>query len=244
MNNNLDILAIQTKKEELLAALNKIETDNGDLILFNNLECDFFLGGQTIRRSFDTAIYYDSQNGNNYLILLMKDGIVTPDEIRQYLEERSLKYHEVSFVKGLKSKMLDELNVDYPEEKQDKTIPEMWFAQEESKLKTALNDSIVRGHTTCDYYPMVEGIISFTYTSDYNRRPKRYGVDRLLISGVIAFEDKMILMINNGNDQRNLDPQQVQAVLEELGVAANICINKKLRDIKPNSGKSREKKYG
>lgn len=42
MNNNLDILAIQTKKEELLAALNKIETDKGDLILFNNLECDFF----------------------------------------------------------------------------------------------------------------------------------------------------------------------------------------------------------
>lgn len=51
-------------------------------------------------------------------------------------------------------------------------------------------------------------------------------------------------MINNGNEQRNLAPQQVQAVLDELGVAANIRINKKLRDIKPNSGKSREKKYG
>lgn len=244
MNNNLDILAIQTKKEELSAALDNIKTDKGDLILFTNLECDFFLGGQTIRRSFDTALYYDSKNGNNYLILLMKDGIVTPDEIRQYLEERNLKYHEVSFAKDLKSKMLHELNVDCAEEQQDKAIPELWFAQEESKLKTALNDSIVQGYTTCDYYPMVEGIISFTYISDYNRRPSRYGVDSLLISGVIAFEDKMILMINNGNDQRNLAPQQVQAVLDELGVATNIHLDKKPRSIKPNRGKLREKKYG
>lgn len=243
MHKNLDILAIQTKKEELFSVLSSLKGKGGDLFLFTNLECDFFLGGQTIRKDFDTLLYCDRKNGNNDLILLMKDGAVTANEMKRYLEERKLKYHEVVFAKDLKRKMLNELTGDYQEE-QDKTIPELWFAQDESKLKAALKDSIVQGHATCDYYPLVEGTISFTYISDHNQRPTRYNVDSLLISGVIALEDKMILMMNN---ESNLTPQQVQTVLDELGVSTNILPNKKLRSIKPikpNSVKLMEKKNG
>ena len=51
--------------------------------MFTNLECDFELNGQPVKRSFDTSLYYDAGNGNDALILLMKDGTAKPDQIRK-----------------------------------------------------------------------------------------------------------------------------------------------------------------
>ena len=235
MNNNLDVWAIQKYPQELFTALENVKTDKGDLILFTNLECDFILGTQKLKRSFDTSLYYDAGNGNDALILLMKDGIATADQIREYLQKQGLKYHEVTFYKGLKEKLLNEFSIPYEEEKEDENIPELWFAREEYVLKDALNDSIEKGNTTCDYYPALEGILSLNYIS--NERPTSFNVDGRKISGVIALEDKMILMINNGNDPRNLNPLQVQMVMDELNVSANIHSAKEFDISKPYQSK-------
>lgn len=107
MNKNLDVWAIQKYPEALYTALKKVKTDTDDLILFTNLECSFILGDKRVQRSFETALYYDDQENNqDALILLMKDGQATPNQIREYLEKENLKYHEVSFAKDLKKEML------------------------------------------------------------------------------------------------------------------------------------------
>ena len=73
MNKTLDVWAIQKHPEELYTALENIKTDQGDLILFTNLNSNFQLNGQTVGRQFDTELYYVGKD-NDALILLQKDG--------------------------------------------------------------------------------------------------------------------------------------------------------------------------
>ena len=232
MNRNLDVWAIQKYPNELYTALENVKTDTGDLILFTNLECDFELNGQTVKRSFDTSLYYDAGNGNDALILLMKDGVATADQIREYLEKKQLRYHEVSLAK--------DFNNAYKEEKDDENIPEIWFAREEYVLRDALNDSIEQGNITCDYYPLLQGFLSLNYSANSNL--SSYSVDGRKILGVITLEDKMILLINNGNDERNISPFQAHKIMEELGVSVNVLSDREFNIEKPYQGKMIEKK--
>ena len=166
MNRNLDVWAIQKYPKELYTALENVKTDTGDLILFTNLECNFELNGKRVKRNFDTSLYYDAGNGNDALILLMKDGIATADQIREYLEKEQLKYHEVSFSKDLTKELAEEFDISYTEEQADENIPELWFAREEYVLRDALNDSIEQGNTTCDYYPLLQGFLNLNYSAN------------------------------------------------------------------------------
>ena len=240
MNRNLDVWAIQKYPKELYTALENVKTDTGDLILFTNLECNFELNGKRVKRNFDTSLYYDAGNGNDALILLMKDGIATADQIREYLEKEQLKYHEVSFSKDLTKELAEEFDISYTEEQADENIPELWFAREEYVLRDALNDSIEQGNTTCDYYPLLQGFLNLTYSA--NSIPFNYNVDGRKILGVIALEDKMILLINNGNDDRNISPFQAHRIMEELGVSVNVHSDSEFNIEKPYQGKMMEKK--
>lgn len=240
MNRNLDVWAIQKYPKELYTALENVKTDTGDLILFTNLECNFELNGKRVKRNFDTSLYYDAGNGNDALILLMKDGIATSDQIREYLEKEQLKYHEVSFSKDLTKELAEEFDISYTEEQDDENIPELWFAREEYVLRDALNDSIEQGNTTCDYYPLLQGFLNLNYSA--NSIPFNYNVDGRKILGVIALEDKMILLINNGNDDRNISPFQAHRIMEELGVSVNIHSDSEFNIEKPYQGKMMEKK--
>lgn len=240
MNRNLDVWAIQKYPKELYTALENVKTDTGDLILFTNLECNFELNGKRVKRNFDTSLYYDAGNGNDALILLMKDGIATSDQIREYLEKEQLKYHEVSFSKDLTKELAEEFDISYTEEQDDENIPELWFAREEYVLRDALNDSIEQGNTTCDYYPMLQGFLNLNYSA--NSIPFNYNVDGRKILGVIALEDKMILLINNGNDDRNISPFQAHRIMEELGVSVNVHSDSEFNIEKPYQGKMMEKK--
>ena len=240
MNRNLDVWAIQKYPKELYTALENVKTDTGDLILFTNLECNFELNGKRVKRNFDTSLYYDAGNGNDALILLMKDGIATADQIREYLEKEQLKYHEVSFSKDLTKELAEEFDISYTEEQDDENIPELWYAREEYVLRDAPNDSIEQGNTTCYYYPLVQGFLNLNYSA--NSIPFNYNVDGRKILGVIALEDKMILLINNGNDDRNISPFQAHRIMEELGVSVNVHSDSEFNIEKPYQGKMMEKK--
>ena len=165
MNRNLDVWAIQKHPKALYTALENVKTDTGDLILFTNLECSFTLGGKKVQRSFET--------------------------------KESLKYHEVSFAKDLKKELLEEFDIPHKEEKQNEAIPELWFAREEYVLRDALTESIKMGNTTCDYYPLLQGFLNLNYTDNNtdNIQDSSHNIDGRRILGVIALEDKMILMI-------------------------------------------------
>lgn len=234
MNRNLDVWAIQKYPNELYTALENVKTDKGDLILFTNLECNFELNGKKVKRNFDTSLYYDAGNNNDALILLMKDGVATADEIREYLEKHQLKYHEVSFSKDLSKELREIFDIPYQEES-DENIPELWFAREEYVLRDALNDSIEQGNTTCDYYPLLQGFIDLNYCE--NSLPMNHSIDGRKILGVITLEDKMILLINNGNDDRNIDPFQAHQIMEELGINVNVHANSDFNIEKPYQGK-------
>lgn len=226
MDRKLDVWAIQKHPKELYTALKNIKTDKNDLILFTNLDCEFQLNGEPLHRPFDTSLYYVGEN-NDALILLMKDGEATPNQIREYLEKEKLSYHEVSFAKNLKARTLEELDIPYEELKNDKNIPELWFAREEYVLRDALTESKENGITTCNYYPMLEGTLSLEYCG--NRTTMMHSVDGRKISGTVTLEDKMILFVNE-NDSRNLRQEQIMKTLEDLGFTYNILENK---DFKP-----------
>lgn len=170
----------------------------------------------------------------------MKDGIATADQIREYLEKEQLKYHEVSFSKDLTKELAEEFDISYTEEQADENIPELWFAREEYVLRDALNDSIEQGNITCDYYPLLQGFLNLNYSA--NSIPFNYNVDGRKILGVIALEDKMILLINNGNDDRNISPFQAHRIMEELGVSVNVHSDSEFNIEKPYQGKMMEKK--
>lgn len=52
----------------------------------------------------------------------------------------------------------------------------------------------------------------------------------------------MILLINNGNDDRNISPFQAHRIMEELGVSVNIHSDSEFNIEKPYQGKMMEKK--
>lgn len=238
MNKNLDVWAIQKFPNEIYTALKNIKTDKNDLILFTNLDCKFELQGQKVNRSFDTALYYVGED-NDALILLMKNGVASPDWIREYLNKKKMMYNEVSFKSKLKEERMKELGIMVSEDETDQNIPELWFAREEYVLRDALTDSINQGNTTCNYYPLLEGFLRLGYDDSYKLHT--YALDGRRIKGVITLEDKMILMIS-GQDPRNLKPNQVYAIMEEMNITCNVLSNRQFDINNPVNKKEKAKR--
>lgn len=202
MNSNLDVWAIQGYPEELEIALGNIRTDK-DIILYTNLLCNFVVGNRVMKgREFDTLLYSED---NDLFVLLMRDGQVSADDVRRYLDTRGLRYHEVVFAPVVRENYSS-----------DVTLPELWFAREKSVLEDAVRDSVqknVKG--TCQFYPRMQVVLQFGYLE--NRRSKKVKLDGRVCRGVLAFEDKLILLIFQ-NDKRNLQASDVQEVLLDYGI--------------------------
>lgn len=218
MNSNLDVWAIQTLPEELNTALNNVKTDN-DIILFTNVKSQFTLGNQQIiSRQFDTFLYSEE---NDILIMLMRGGKVSANNIRAYLDKKGLRYNEVSFTKPLTS------------HKDDLSIQELWFAREEYVVEDAFKDSIAReSKKEFEYFPFLTGDLSLTYSTDaeeedlsFLEMPQTsYPVDGRLFRGLIKLEDKIILLINQG-ETRNVTAESVGKIAQEYGFAYTVLEN-------------------
>lgn len=217
MKSNLDVWAIQYLPSELKTALDNIKTDN-DLILYTNLLCKFNLGNEAITsRQFDTALYSEE---NDVLVLLMRGGEATADDIRDYLEKKGFLYHEVCFATPVDS------------HKDDLSIPELWFAREEYVVQDALEDSIARNvKREFEYYPFLEGNLDLDYGTniygDEDLEQNKHGdypVDGRLFRGLIRLQDKVILLIYQG-EQRNVTAMQVGEIAKRNGFACTILEN-------------------
>lgn len=208
MNSNLDVWAIQTLPEELVAALDNIKTDN-DIILYLNLLCNFQIGGVNIKsRQFDTLL---SSEENDILVMLMRGGKASVDDIRKYLDQKEFRYSEVMFAPSISSHY------------DDGSVPELWIAREKYVLEDAFEDSIKRDCAKkCEYYPFLTGSLDFCYFT--NSASEKCRVDGRLFRGVIKLEDKLILLVNQ-NDERNVTARDVYEVIKRYDIPFVILEN-------------------
>ena len=205
MRSNLDVWAIQYYPEELETALQQI--GEGFNIVYSNCVCDIRIGSQEIvTRQFDTFLYNED---SEVLIMLMRGGNASKDDIIKYLEANNKPYGEVTFAR-LEDEFQDGDN-----------LPELWFAREEYVLKDALDDSKSKDITSCIYYPLAFGQMDLGYLTSSDRKAN---VDGRLFGGVVQLEDKVVLIIeqednvdSKGNN-RNMTPRKVLELMERMDV--------------------------
>lgn len=211
MNSNLDVWAIQDDPNELYTALDQIK--EGLNIIYSNCICDFTVGeNRVISRRFDTILYNEE---SDVLIMLMKNGKASKEEMIAYLEKNNKRYAEITFSK--EDEFYDS----------NSTSKEIWFARDGYVLEDATMDSIDKNITTCDFYPMVEGNMSFNYRTSQN---EKFSIDGRIFKGVVEFLDKVILIINQKNHMDALDVDhtlslsEVIKTIEDKGVSCNISL--------------------
>lgn len=222
---NLDIWAIQFYGNELYNALSNIKKE-GPNILFTNCMSQLKIGkNNIISRQFDTCLYSEE---NDLLILLMRDGEKTSQDIRDYLNERGIPFHEVIF-----SNLEDKY-------KNDPEVPELWFAREKYVLEDAIKDSKEKNNYSCVFYPNVNSKLSIRY---HNERELSIPLDKRLFKGLIKFDDKLVLMINQG-DVRNMNTQDIISTLMSHGLIIDIDYSKEPNNISNEQNTKRSKQYG
>lgn len=216
MESNLDVWAIQYYPEELLNALNQIK--NGMNIIYSNCTCSLTIGNETIEsRQFDTVLYNEE---SDILILLMRGGKATKEDIIKYLEENNKQYAEVTFDSSLLNEYQDGDN-----------IPEIWFAREQYVLDDALLDSKNKNLTHLEIYPLIDGNIKLGYIANV---ADNYSIDGRLFKGLLKIDDKLILIINQINNvdekgsSRNITINDIINVVEKYGFTYS------LKDDEPN----------
>ena len=95
-----------------------------------------------------------------------------------------------------------------------RTLPNIWFVREKYVLEDAINDSKSKDIKECKYSPSIDSKISLGYrTLD----GVEYEIEGRIFKGMIVFEDKMILLVNQ-NDLRNLDEENVRKILKNNGI--------------------------
>ena len=210
MKSNLKVYAIQNNIEELKKALLQIE--KGFNYIYSNCMFSIQLGNQKIKsRQFDTFLYNQE---SDILIMLMRNGQVSKEDIIDYLKSNNKEFSEITFTH------LEDINY-----KNSKKLPELYFAREKKMVLEALKDSLNKGNYNCKYYPDLIGKFYLNYITNAS---ETFDIDGRLIKGLLQLDDKIILLINQicnideyGNS-RNMYKKEIIALLNEIGMKTNI----------------------
>lgn len=206
MKSNLDVWAIQANKDETRIALKRIKKDSSGNILYLNCWCKFNIGSKTIQNRIFDACFYSEESDT--IILFAKDKI-SEKEIIAYLEEFGISYTVVAF---------EELR-SAENYRDDETFPEVWFAREKYVLKDAIDESLTKGIHDCVYYPDIESSIELGYRATTD---ETFEVEGRFCKGAVVFEDKIVLLINQG-DKRNVKREKaVEQLLIKKGIKYKI----------------------
>lgn len=204
MNSNLDVWAIQYYPEQLFTALNQLK--NGINIIYSNCTCEIKLASQNIStRQFDTFLYNED---SDILIMLMRGGKASKEQIIKYLEDNGKQYTEITFAPSV---------IDY---KDGDNIPELWFSREKYVLEDALKDSLNNGINSCVFYPNVLGELNMGYIYDNTKKSK---IDVRIFKGLVKLDDKLVLIINQSdnfdreNITRNMSADEIIELLKDYG---------------------------
>lgn len=211
MNHNLDVYAIQGIKEELEFSVSQIK--EGFNYVYSNLVCSFIIGNEKITtKCFDTILYNEE---SDILIMLLRNGVVSKEDLIQELEKNGKEYGEITF-----DKMDDEeINL-------DENLPEFWFAREQYVLEDGLDESINKGILNCEIYPNVYGSITLSYITNHTNM--EVPIDGRVLKGVVLLDDKWIFFINQKDnadkkgESRNMDLENIVNVVKEKGLSYTV----------------------
>lgn len=203
-SDKLDVWSIQYDGNEINTALDgwvNEGIEDGETILFSNTECSFKLGDNLIRsKQWDRFIYSPT---NDKLIMIMRDGALSNEELMKSLETRNINYHEVTF---------RELE---PEYEDDNSYMEFWTARDAETLDEFLEDSVTNENSFNGvYYPLLKGSVVLGYRT--NKGKKEVPVEGRVIEGLIVMEDKAILLLKVGD--KAIDPSEIMNLLKLKGI--------------------------
>lgn len=206
MSKNLRIKAIQYNTEELYPTLDSL-TD-GFNIIYSNLKSSIKLNGMRLTtRKFDTMLYNEE---DNIIILLMRDGLLSKEDIIEYLEIYEKPYAEITFLENV-----------YDEYKNDKNVPELVFVNNKKDLCEELAYCWCNGEYKCKYYILLSSTSNFGYMDKYDYR---FSIDKRSYKGVLKFNNKLILL----SDEFNLSKDSVINILKTYQINYEIDTDKKI----------------
>ncbi len=199
MDSNLDIWAVQEDATEVFIALEQIKS--GLSIIYDHVKCKINIGSNKITtRLFDTILYNED---SDTLIMIMQGSKATKDDMINYLSEKDLKYVEVSFLDN-------DIDFDVTEESAENKVPELWFARDLYVVKDAIDSSVDRGVFQASLMPLVTGNLVLSYNDNYG---EPNSIDGRLFKGVVACPDKLILLVNQKDESKNIDVADIESIL-------------------------------
>lgn len=201
-NSNYEIWAIQHNPEEVLDAIKGLE-DSTDNVLFKNCKSYLRVGEKVLFVQFDTALLSEDKDR---LVLLMKDSLISPEELQHILDNKKIRYNEVTFMDSMPSIQDD--------------MKEIWFAREDYILRDALRDSKDKDIDTCEYYPDLGGRFELRHPLD---EETFIPFMRQGIRGAVLLDDKIVLLMSNSQEM-NLKYPDVLNVMYEEGMNPMIVV--------------------
>ena len=212
MKSNLKIYAIQNDVNELDFALNKL--DKGINYIYSNCTFDFKIGWTKIKsKKFDTFLYNEE---SDVLIMLMRGGKVNKEKIIEYLEKNNKPYSEINFYPL------------YDTFEGKDNIPEIRFVREKKDLALEIKESIEKGITSCDFYPLLESYFMLGYKTIDGEKIE---IDGRKFIGLINLSDKIILLVNQKYNvdekgvKRNIDIKDVLYTLKKYNVTPKVILD-------------------
>lgn len=180
MSNKLRVKAIQFYPEKLDSVLDSL--NDGFNIVYSNLKSSINLNGIKLKsRKFDTMLYNEE---DNLMLLLMRGGSLSKEDIIDYLDIYEKSYAEVTFENN-------------PYEYQDgDDIPELCFVNNKNDLSDELIECLFYNINECKYYISLKGTMDLGYMDKYD---KRVTLDKKRYKGVLKFENKLIFLSPNDN---------------------------------------------
>ena len=209
MKNDLSLYVAQYYPAELIFGLSKLKSDMN--ILYSNCISTLNIGNQIIETDqFDTFLYNED---HNMLILLMRNGCIKKSDLVRYLELNKNYYSEIIF------------NISMNEYAENDVAFDISLVNKKYMLEGELNDALLSGKKSCEFYSNINGILGLGYLTNSNENINLYSIT---IESLIKFDDKLILIINQNNygEKDKIDENVVFNVIKNRGFNCEFILNK------------------
>jgi len=201
MKSNLDVWAVQEDETEIQTALEQIK--GGLSIIYDKVACELMIGSNNVTNRLFNLFLYNEESDT--FIMVMKGSKASKEDMISYLEQHNLKYVEVTFLEDADKSF---------EEQAEYSFPELWFARDEYVITEALDSSLERGVNTASIMPNVMGDLVLYYTDKYWDTEV---IDGRLFKGLLSLPDKLVLLVNQGDDTRNIKIGSIEKIMLDKG---------------------------
>ncbi len=194
--NDLKIKTIQRSTNQLLSLLKK--SKNKTNILVENCISELSLGGKIIPIKYDTILY---QQENNTLYLLLKNGVINKEKMKQKLEDNHIPFTTITHLMN-KDKFFYSQN----------NSKDLVFAREKYQINKGIQNSKQKKIDSCVYYPNINGSFSLSFIDSLGRKTEFM---KEPIRGIIDFDDQIIMMHKEKREYHPTEKEILQALVEE-----------------------------